>query len=338
MSFLDKRKRRFDSVKVSPGMLAHYANVLASLPGVALDPEKARFDAGETAFFAKQLEHIKAQTYDVVYADLRAKELIPVAGDTPSGAESVTWRQYDKKGTAKIVSNYSDDFPRATVQGAESTPVIIRSLGASYDYSVQEIRAAMYGNVDLESMKAEAARRAIEEKIDEIAAIGDSTYGLSGFLKLSGPTTLTLPTGTWSSATAAQMLTDLLYMVEKVSENSKGAHTCTHVIVPSVAWRRLNTAHFSTDESRTVLRAFKDATEGKVAITKWARADTAGSGSVERLVAYEKNPRNAFLEIPQDFEQMPPQVKGMSTVINCHARTAGVLVTYPLSIVYADNS
>ncbi len=45
---------------------------------------------------------------------------------------------------AKIISSYASDLPRADVKGKPTT-AIIKSLGDSYGYSIQEMRASGYG-------------------------------------------------------------------------------------------------------------------------------------------------------------------------------------------------
>src|SRR5215467_13234664 len=78
-----------------------------------------RCDANETALFARQLEYIYTQTYDIEYPDLKARQLIPVDTRVPSGADSFTYTQYDKLGEAIIVHNNAQDFPNADIVGKQ---------------------------------------------------------------------------------------------------------------------------------------------------------------------------------------------------------------------------
>ena len=48
-----------------------------------------RLDANEGVFFARQLEFIKSQSYDVKRAKLSAMEVFPVSTATPEGANAV---------------------------------------------------------------------------------------------------------------------------------------------------------------------------------------------------------------------------------------------------------
>ena len=77
------------------------------------------FDSEESAFLARQLDYIKSQTYDVKYAEHKARKLIPLSSEADPGAEKIFYRQYDQFGIAKIIHNYGTDLPRADVRGRE---------------------------------------------------------------------------------------------------------------------------------------------------------------------------------------------------------------------------
>ena len=132
-------------------------------------------------FFERELEHIKAKTFDVQYADLLYRSLFPVASDANPGATHITYAVYDKRGMAKIINNYAGDLPRADVDGREVT-VPVRTVAASFGYSRKEILSAQMAGKPLSQMRADAARRAIEEKLNKICFIGDAASGLYGLL------------------------------------------------------------------------------------------------------------------------------------------------------------
>ena len=56
------------------------------------------------------------------------------------------------------------------------------------------------------------------------------------------------------------------------------------------------------------------------------------------MVAYQRDPMVLQLEIPQEFEQFPPQARGLSFVVPCHARIGGVHMHYPLAVAYMDGT
>ena len=79
--------------------------------------ENAYLDADGAVFFQRQLEHIKARSYDVRYAELKARTLFPVSNEGGPGVTTITYRTYDQVGAAKIINAYADDLPRADVAG-----------------------------------------------------------------------------------------------------------------------------------------------------------------------------------------------------------------------------
>ncbi len=101
-----------------------------------------RHDANETAAFTRQLEYIYTELYNVEYPLSKARQLIPVDGRVPSGADSFTYRTFDQYGQADLIHNYANDFPEVEVAGKE-TKQLIKGIGAAYSYSIQDMRAAM---------------------------------------------------------------------------------------------------------------------------------------------------------------------------------------------------
>ena len=114
----------------------------SSIPSAIMASEGTRFDSAEDAsvFFARELDYVKAKSYDVVYPEFTAINTLPISSEADAGAETVTYYTYDKQGVAKIIDNYSTDLPRADVIGKPNT-ANVQSVGASYGYSAQEMRA-----------------------------------------------------------------------------------------------------------------------------------------------------------------------------------------------------
>ena len=105
--------------------------------------------------------------------------LVPIASDVPEYAETVVYKTYDTVGMAKIVANYADDLPRADVLGTEYT-VRVKTVADSYGFNIMELKASAGLGTNLPTRKGEAARRAIEVKLNKVAMVGDAEYGLYG--------------------------------------------------------------------------------------------------------------------------------------------------------------
>ena len=161
--------------------------------------KKMHLDASQSVFFLRELEEIDSRLFDVKYANLEVFELVQPKQLDP-GAETYTYRTFDARGVAAMTSDYATGSPRADVSGVETTAKV-RSLRASFGYNVQEIRAASMANRPLDAMRATAARRMINEKINAVGLLGDTDHSMQGLFSVTSAQTYTVPAdGTGASA------------------------------------------------------------------------------------------------------------------------------------------
>jgi hypothetical protein len=316
-------------------------------------------DAGESMFFARQLEYIKQQSYDILYPEYKAITMIPVSTEAGPGAESITYREFDTVGIMKVISNYADDLPRADVRGKEyTTPV--RSIGGSYGYNVQEIRAARMANKPLELRRAEAARRAYEQMVNRIgwfAKSDDGIYGgLTGLLYNANITKADANTGDWVNpgTTADQIIYDFSTAFFAMVSLTKGVEWPDTILIPPKQYGRLRTLPRSTISDTTVMTFLMNA-HPEIKQIEWVNelsgispkpsTPTAiGAGGTpyasgyktDAMVMYKKDPMKLTYEIPQPFEQFPVQERGLEYLIPTHARVGGVICYYPLSLAIVE--
>ena len=299
-----------------------------------------RLDAGEQVFFDEQLALIKSRTYDVQHKALKALTLLPVSTEQDPGATHIIYRSYDKVGMAKIIADYANDFPRADIGGVEhSSPV--KDLGVSYGYSVKEIRRAQKAGVALDVKRAEAARRAIDEKQDTIAWKGDAKSGLPGFWNHAGISEYVAANGAggskpWSTKTADEILADFAGLITTAPENTNGIEQPDTVILPLSLYNKLMTTPYGSNRDKTLMGFIRENFPQITRIDWVSDLSTAGAGGSTRVVAYARDPLKVEVQIPQRFEQMPPQLTGMVYDICCLQSTGGTLVYYPMSVVFCD--
>ena len=92
-------------------------------------------------FLARELETILSRSFEVEYADIKYSSVLPISTEVSSGSDSYTYRIFDAQGQMKMIADKGSDLPRADVLRKEVT-LPVRSLGASFAYSIQETRAA----------------------------------------------------------------------------------------------------------------------------------------------------------------------------------------------------
>lgn len=303
-------------------------------------------DAAENAFLERQLEYVKAKVYERRYPEFKARRLIPVSHEVPSGAESIAYEEYDGVGMARLLASYADDLPRAD---AKATKVVspVKGIGAAYGFSLQEIRAAAMAGKPLQQQKASRAARAIEQKQDEIAALGG--YGLKGLLCITNALEYTLPNGATSTAatnwiksdsaggkTPAEILADMHGLAQYVVNQTKGVERPDTMIMPEEQFGYISVTRIDPTLETTILQHFLKVSPYIKSVEGWGMCKGAGSAQADRMCVYRRDPDYVVWEIPQEFEQLAPEQRGLETIIACHARTGGVLCPIPLSVAYAD--
>lgn len=299
-----------------------------------------QLDAAQNYFFLRELEQILPEQFEVMYAELKSRIYVPTDNSIDPGAESVTARQWDKVGKAQAISDHAADFPLVNTFGVEGSQRM-QDYGAGYMYTIPEIQAAAKANRPLERDRADACRRTIEQQIDAVISSGDSQFGLVGFLGLSGTNTYTVPNGAspvsplWAGKTPDEILKDMNGMIQKVITDSKEVESPNMLLLPPAQFQQISTQARSTVSDTTILQFFKG-NRPNVDVASWTKLTGAGAGGTDRMVAYERNKTKVRALMAIEFEQLPPQQRNMAYVINCRARTGGVISPYKKSIIFGD--
>jgi hypothetical protein len=300
-------------------------------------------------FFDRELEHVKSRTYDIKYPAHKAKQYIPVSTEAGSGAESITYQQFDSVGMFKIISSYADDLPRSDVKGKEFTSPV-RSIAGSYGYSIQAIRAAMMAGRPLETRKAEATRKSYEDKVNDIAWNARPSLakysGLTGFIYNPNITKYEVDDGAtsavkpWSGKDPEEIIFDMNKAIDTPIKLTLGTATANTLLMPLDQYTLISSTRNSDASDLTILEYFKRNRPGVT--VDWVNdlADVVnprtGSGTTDILIAYRRNPEVLTLELPQPYEQFPAQERNLEFVIPAHGRIGGVIIYYPLEIAIVD--
>lgn len=301
-----------------------------------------RLDSAATQHVARELELIRSKTYDVLYSPSKARKFIPASPDRDPAADSIVYYQWDEYGAAKIVTNYAKDFPLVDVLRKEFR-VPVKSLGAAYEYSLQDLRRAAKAGSRLDERKPRAARAAIERSVDDIAAFGRAEAGMNGFVDHPNVSVATLPNGgAWKSGSAlvTAILEDLHgFVADAVAQVGDVEEFFPDtVLLPSEAYHYLAQLFMDTQNTKTVLRAFVDESPYIQNVDFWHKLDNVpGAVGGNRAICYRRHPDVLQLEEPQPFEQFEPEREGLSWKTHCHSRIAGTVITYPVAVLYADN-
>jgi len=297
-----------------------------------------RLDANESGLFARELENISARETETVFDKFRADEFVPIDPSIDPADLTHTHRRFTAIGAAKVISNYATDLPNIEEYGEETTTKIV-DLGASYQYTMQDIRASRKLKRPLEQRKARIAREAIERLADQMAAFGRAESNITGMLNASGVPILAAGyNGDWddSGTTGAMVLADLKMMEFLVWTQSRQNHMPNAMLFGTNSYAALSKP-YSEFIGDSVLDIFLRGSKMITSVDSWVRLDLADAqGNGERAVVYDKNLDNLYQIKPVLFQSEQPQADNLTFKIPCHGRHGGVVVRRPLSMLYVD--
>jgi hypothetical protein len=214
----------------------------------------------------------------------------------------------------------------------------VRWGGVSYGWNLIEIRQALMAGRPLSARKAAAARRAQEELVDEVAAVGSPDHGIAtGFIN-DAAITVEAASDEWDdpSTTADDIIADITNMWTSIVSDTEGVETPNTLLMPDSQYAAIATKPRSTLSDTTVLQFVLANFPGLTAIEPWYRLKAAGVAAVDRAVLYNRSPEYLQQEIPNEFEQLPVFQRGTNFEIETLIATAGTVFYYPLSARYID--
>lgn len=302
-------------------------------------------DAAGDIFFARQLEYVQQYIYEFKYPPYKAFQLIPINYNIPAGAEFVTATGYQSVGRARIIDSYSDDLPEAGIIGTQLTNPVV-SIGASYRYSHQEIRSAMMANLELSTRLALAARRAVEQEMNNLAILGNPATGLYGWLNNPNIPTQTVPADgagvlpggptAWVNKTPDQVLRDMNLIVNQIVVQSNEVEMPNTLVLPLEQYTYIASTPRSSTSDTTILNYFLMNNPYITRVEALPQLSGAGEGGVDIMVAYDNSEDKFAMQIPMAFTQYAPQERNLEFVVPCEARFGGVSIYYPYSMIIGE--
>lgn len=297
-------------------------------------------DADGAIFFARELEHIKAQALDTKYAELPYRRVLVVSNEAGEGADFITQTVFDQTGIAKIIGAYSKDLPRADVGGKEFG-VPVRESGISFAFTIMEIAKAQRAGKPLQARKLQAAIRATEQLQNDVAFFGDATYGLIGLFTHPNIPETAAPSGVWASATPDQILDDLFNATDDIFTDSFMIEKPKKLYMDPANYKLIaRTPRSATATSdKSILEYFVEksmfigSVEDVEPLNECSAAvrNAKGLSNENVLITGDFSAENITFEEPSPLKFLPEQRQGLEILIPGTSSFAGVLVNFPLA-------
>ena len=312
---------------LNKGQLKRLLDCVQQLPMFKID-----VDAG---IFARQLV---TETLNELFRHEFAEpkwatgELLPIDGSLSDGATEYSYNEILHTGLAKIVADNATDIPRAEIQGKNNVHPV-KTVACSFEYTTQEVRTAMKnGMFQIPAEKSLAARTAHDYALHNFIRDGVPTHNLAGITNAPGIIVLGATTGTWSSATAVQIVDDFTTGTNLIMSLSDGIEVPDSAVFPLEQFLRISTLQNSAASDITVLEYLQKAFP---MITTWtweAGMRTVGSGGTPAALIYKKDPSKARAVQPMTLQALAPEADGLTFKVTLESRFGGVMAPKPRSI------
>lgn len=296
-------------------------------------------DAG-VAFYISQLTNLEAKVYETLYPDIIFPELVPVNTSDPEWIDNVAYMSFNAVTMGKFIAANGRDLPQSDID-ANISYIPVGYAGNSYGYSLEELRKAAAMRIPLDAVKARTAYRGAQIHSQQVAFFGDANRNMYGLFNHPN-VPLDNSTINWNTATGAEMVAALNSLLIKVWNQSNTRHVANTLLLPTTIWSIISSKRMDTGTDTTVLEFFRrnnnstGVTGQPLEIRAVLWLNTAGTGGVPRMMAYEKNEDNLTMRNPIPWRSLPPQATALRLEVPCEYKISGTEFRYPLSAAYRD--
>ena len=203
---------------------------------------------------------------------------------------------------------------------------------------MQDLLSIAMSGSRLNDERALQARRGMEVKLEKIVARGAPRKGKAGFVNHPAVTLFGTALAWTMSTPAATIKRDLAAIVQSIVLSTSQVERPDTLLLPTNAYAIASEVSFAPNNPTSVLEVFLRQSPYIKRIDQWIQLDGAGVADADRIVCYRRAPDVAEIGIPLEYDEMPPEVRGMEFVVHAHMRTAGTIIRRPMAITYADGT
>lgn len=295
--------------------------IKVAMQGMGIDANK--LDA-HGIWTVNQLTQLLNRQYEQAYPQTGVLELFPVTTELSPVTKNFEWMEFDGVTSAKIIADYTDDLPTVEAMASEKTGKVFR-LGNAWFISIDEIKAGQALGSSLSDRKASLAREGHETLVNDLVFKGSAPHNIVSVF--DQPNINRLTSASWTTPEIA--FSELQDLIETIEDVTLGRHHVTNIVIPP-SKRRLLTQKMP-DVTESYLAWFKE-NYPNVTITAIAELEDIDGSGTKGVLAYEKDPMNMSIEIPERFNMLPMQPKDLHFKVPCTSKCTGLIVYRPLTI------
>ena len=299
-----------------------------------------------TVLFNRECEVILKKIVTGLYDKLEAFKYIPLAEPEGKGIQTITWRTYNNVGIAAFISSYANANIPTVESYASEQSIPVKKIASSFQFTLTELEVLdrVGESTTKRNEKASLVRTAINTLVDEIAWEGSKKENLRGLVNYPGITEVTLADGAkgsklWKDKTPLEIAADIISIQDKILLTTRNKEVPNTVLLPPSLYNYLTRQFVDPNMTMSILKHLQEVCPN---ITTWGSVqylEDVGAGGKGRIMMYNKSPDKLAFHLPVPYNDVPEFRKDaltFQTVIT--ADVAGLIVTHPLSIGFADGA
>ena len=294
-----------------------------------------------------QITYIEPTVYRIKYPELNFRELVPIDTSGNEWMKSVTFFSIDSVGAADWFHAQASDIPLADVTRAKHE-VAIEMAAIGYRYNTEELaQAMMIPNFQLSTERANAARRASEEFLHNIALYGSVAKQWMGLINHTAPTVINTA-HTWAYDMAqttpltSVLMNDVNMALTNIWQSSLGIEMADTLLLPFSAVSMITMAQLPNTTMNLLEwlkknNIYTQQTGGELIVRAVRGLDTAGANGNGRIVAYRKDPEIIKMHVPMPHRFLPVWQRGPLVYdVPGIFRVGGLEIRRPMAMRYVD--
>lgn len=340
------------------GIPPHDFNALGSMNGRFHN--RLESTAQAVGYMTNNLQAIMAMIDEVLYTENRLSEMMVLAYDVPDGAATYSYRVVDRVGEGRFIEFDGTSAPPASAS-QRIVPYTLHYGGIIPEWTVEDVRRAMYGGFPLDTETIEAGARGAMNHIERVGFTGDTDYGLYGLTNQPVPTIDTAPSGNQvylqsaadqvQSMTPDNMLTflqsvttDLIENTEEVVGRTIRGELCIYMPLrasSAVLQTRIDDTNISVWDFFARNNDWLDYTGAPPMLKRLKELDSAGTvsgGGNNRYIWAIRERPVMEMAVPIMPRVLGIQDTGYKICAPMEYKVSGVNVKRPQTIIYVDPS
>lgn len=299
-------------------------------------------------FLRTAQNYIEPQIYRREYPDFQYRELVPVDTSAPEWTTRIDFFSMgDDVGEAREFAPDGDDIPFVDFQLDKGDSRVFMA-GIGYRYNLQELAHAQAYGIQLDTDRADAARRKYELFVDQVAFVGRPKMGLTGLVTSVSVTALAAANnagGTsalWENKTADEIVRDVNRVLSAVFIGSNGIEQADTLLLPHALYELISTRRLTDQLSTTLLEhiqrvnVYTARTGRPLTIRAVFGLETAGAGGTRRIVVYRRDPAVVKIHIPMPLRWLQAEQRLLKYEVPGIFRLGGVEFRRPAAARYLD--